>query len=139
MDEGFLARLDPAGRAEAWRERLLAGTATAAVAERGGTVIGFVSYGPSLDAAAAPSTGQIYAIYVDPAVQGTGAGAALMNHAVAALSAQGFTQAVLWVLQDNPVARAFYERGGWRPDGASQVETLGGAALREVRYRRCVG
>jgi ribosomal protein S18 acetylase RimI-like enzyme len=137
MDDDLLADLDASRRAQVWRERLLAGAAAMAVAERGGVVVGFVGFGPGL--ATPESTGQVYAVYVDPVVQGTGVGAALMNHAVAALAAQRFADAVLWVLEDNPVARAFYERGGWRPDGAFQVETFGGTALREVRYRRSLG
>jgi GNAT superfamily N-acetyltransferase len=134
MDDALLAGLDASRRAQVWRDRLLTGAGTMAVAERAGVVVGFVSYGPGVDAP--ESTGQVHAIYVDPVLLGTGVGAALMNHAVAALAARGFTDAVLWVLEDNPVARAFYERGGWLPDGASQVETFGGKALREVRYRR---
>jgi ribosomal protein S18 acetylase RimI-like enzyme len=135
MDPEFLARMDPARRAEVWRERIT-GPATVAVAERRGQVVGFVNYGASLDDEEAGGTGQIYAIYVDPPVVGTGAGAALMNHAVAGLAAAGFPEAVLWVLATNPLARSFYERGGWRPDGATQDEVLGGRTVREVRYRR---
>jgi ribosomal protein S18 acetylase RimI-like enzyme len=135
MDPDFLARLDPARRAEVWRERIT-GPAAVAVAERGGGVVGFVCYGASLDEDGSGATGQVYAIYVDPPVVGTGAGAALMNHAVAGLAAAGFPEAVLWVLATNPLARSFYERGGWRPDGGSQAEALGGRTLHEVRYRR---
>ena len=138
MDDGFLRGLDPGRRAQVWRERLLSGAGSMAVAERAGAVVGFVSYGPPLDADPAQSTGQVYAVYVDPRVQRTGVGGALMTHAVAALGAQGFSEAVLWVLEENPSARAFYERGGWRADGGSQSDEFGGRTLREVRYRRSV-
>ena len=40
------------------------------------------------------------------------------------------------MLQGNARARRFYERAGWRPDGALQEEELDGAVLREVRYVR---
>jgi ribosomal protein S18 acetylase RimI-like enzyme len=135
MDPEFLARMDPVRGGDVWRERII-GPSTVAVAERRGRVVGFVNYGASLDDDGSGVTGQVYAIYVDPPVVGTGAGAALMSHAVADLAAGGFAEAVLWVLATNPLARSFYERGGWRPDGGSQAEALGGRTLHEVRYRR---
>jgi ribosomal protein S18 acetylase RimI-like enzyme len=137
MDADFLARMDPAGRAETWRT-LVQGPGRIAVAERAGMIGGFVAYGGRQDDDLPSSTGQVYAINVDPALQGTGVGAALMNHAVAALAAAGYDAAVLWVLAANPVARSFYARGGWRPDGMEQDEFLGGAVLHEVRYRRAL-
>jgi ribosomal protein S18 acetylase RimI-like enzyme len=135
MDAGFLARMDPARRAERWRA-FVVGPEHVAVAERAGVIGGFVSYGNGLDDDLPASTGQVYAIYVDPALQGTGVGAALMNHAVADLAASGYEAAVLWVLGANAGARSFYARGRWRPDGVERDETLGGAVLHEVRYRR---
>jgi ribosomal protein S18 acetylase RimI-like enzyme len=137
MDAGFLARMDPARVADRWRT-LLAGPGRVAVAERGEVIGGFVSYGDSTDGDLPPSTGQVYAIYVDPALQGTGVGAALMNHAVADLAASRYDTAVLWVLAANEVARAFYVRGGWRPDAVERDEPLGGAVLHVVRYRRAL-
>jgi ribosomal protein S18 acetylase RimI-like enzyme len=135
MDAGFLARLDPAHRAERWRT-FVAGPERVAVAERAGVIGGFVSYGNRMDDDLPASTGQVYAIYVDPTLQGTGVGAALMNHAVADLAASGYEAAVLWVHAANPVARSFYAGGGWRPDGVERDEPLGGALLHVVRYRR---
>jgi ribosomal protein S18 acetylase RimI-like enzyme len=135
MDPDFLARIDQERRAELWRG-WIGGPGTASVAERAGRVVGFVSYGAGRDADTSGVTGEIYSIYVDPPALGTGAGAALMNHAVAALAAGGFLEAVLWVLKSNQLGRSFYERGGWRTDGAARDETLGGATLHEVRYRR---
>jgi RimJ/RimL family protein N-acetyltransferase len=36
----------------------------------------------------------------------------------------------------NGRARRFYERAGWRPDGAEKTEEWAGARVPEVRYRR---
>ena len=135
MDPEVLAGLDPVSRAEVWHQILSSGPHKVVVTERAGQVIGFASYGPARDADASGTTGEVHSIYVDPAVVGTGAGAALMNHAVADL-ATGFADAVLWVLEENLLARSFYERGGWRPDGVARDEELGGAVLHEIRYRR---
>jgi len=134
MDARFLAGMDPARAADRWRTHI-EGPGRVAVAERAGVVSGFVSYGNGTDDVPA-STGQVYAIYVDPALQGTGVGAALMNHAVADLAASGYDAAVLWVLAANEVARSFYVRGGWRQDGVERDEPLGGAVLHVFRYRR---
>ena len=49
---------------------------------------------------------------------------------------RGFREGVLWVLEDNPRGRDFYERQGWHADGGRKVEDLGGVELTELRYRR---
>ena len=40
------------------------------------------------------------------------------------------------MLEDNPRARAFYERGGWSPDGERKSEERWGVRAAEVRYRK---
>ena len=40
------------------------------------------------------------------------------------------------MLEDNPRARAFYERAGWPPDGARKAEERWGVRAPEVRYRK---
>ena len=61
------------------------------------------------------------AIYVRPSSWGGGLAARLHDAAVAELRARGVSRARLWVLEENPRARRFYERLGWRPDGTSRV------------------
>ena len=61
-----------------------------------------------------------------PEAWGSGAGSALMAPGIEALRASGYRDAILWVLEDNPRARRFYEREGWALDGgAKQDEFLG--------------
>ena len=43
--------------------------------------------------------------------------------------------AALWVLEDNPRTRRFYELAGWSCDGGSKDEEWLGTSVREVRYR----
>ena len=95
-------------------------------------VVGFASVGPSRDEGA---IGELYAIYVDPDAWSTGAGLALILRAEERLAAE-YTEATLWVLEDNPRARRFYEAGGWRRDGARKVEDRWGVSAPEVRYRK---
>jgi RimJ/RimL family protein N-acetyltransferase len=53
----------------------------------------------------------------------------------ATLSAD-YGAALLWVLEDNPRARRFYERAGWAPDGVRKAEERLGVRAAEVRYRK---
>jgi hypothetical protein len=47
----------------------------------------------------------------------------------------GFAEATLWVHEDNPRARRFYEAGGWRLDGAEKELEQFDIRVTEVRYR----
>jgi diamine N-acetyltransferase len=60
-------------------------------------------------------------LYVVPEAWGSGAAGELHDVALAAMDAARVEVALLWVLQHNERARRFYERRGWRADGASRV------------------
>ena len=117
-----------------WRERLDRPPRgwTTFVAEEDGEVVGFASVGPSRDES---GPGELYALYVEPERWSTGAGRALMARAEEQLSSE-YAEGRLWVLEDNPRARAFYERAGWTPDGARKAEERWGVRAPEVRYRK---
>jgi GNAT superfamily N-acetyltransferase len=117
-----------------WRGRLEhpPGGWSTFVAEESGRVIGFAAVGPSRDE---PRTGELYAIYVEPEAWSTGTGRALIEAAESRLH-ERYREATLWVLADNPRARAFYERAGWRADGAEKAEERWGVRATEVRYRK---
>jgi GNAT superfamily N-acetyltransferase len=144
MLQDHLDGLDPARRAEAWR-RIMEQTAPSrggvlVAAAEGAGVIGFVSFGPSRDSDTDPrATGEVFAIYADPDVWGTGAGRSLLASAVAELARLGYADAILWVLDTNDRARRFYALAGWAEDGASKTDASRGFALTEVRYRRTLG
>ena len=67
---------------------------------------------------------------------GHGLGAVLLRRTEQRLARCGFVEATLWVLTGNERGRRFYERHGWRPDGASKRERLWEATVDEVRYRK---
>jgi GNAT superfamily N-acetyltransferase len=120
--------------AERWRERITrppAGWSTF-VAENDGEVVGFTSVGPSRDET---GIGELYAIYVDPGQWSTGTGRALIERAEQQLRTE-YTEVTLWVLEDNPRARRFYERAGWTVDGGRKAEARWGVRAPEVRYRK---
>jgi ribosomal protein S18 acetylase RimI-like enzyme len=105
------------------------------VAIIGDTVGGFATTGPSRDDDAT-SAGELYAIYVDPDSWGGGIGRALIAEARSRLIEQGFTEAVLWVLEGNEHAMRFYRADGWQTDGDRRKDVIWGVSVDEVRYRR---
>ena len=133
---GHLAAMSAAERAARHRGRLAAPGPRAVdlLAERDGAAVGWASCGPTRDDDLDPATtGEIRAMYADPAAWSTGVGAALMSACLEHLTDAGFRAVTLWVLEDNARARGFYERWGFRADGARQVAQLG-APVGEVRY-----
>jgi ribosomal protein S18 acetylase RimI-like enzyme len=81
-------------------------------------------------------TGELWAIYADPAVLGTGAGRAVHDAGVDHLARQGFAHAVLWVFEDNDIGLRFYRSNGWHADGGRADFGWGGRTVVEVRYSR---
>ena len=126
-----LAEFDVHARAERWARVLRDGEAIF-VADEDGRVVAFVSVGPAQDD---DRMGELYAIYALPEAWGTGAGSDLMQAGVEALREAGYRDAILWVLEDNPRARRFYEREGWELDGTAKEDDVLGVRVAEVRYR----
>ena len=108
------------------------------VAELDGAVVGFCSYGPERPRPTPIGIrGEVWALYLHPDAWGSGAAAALMEHAEDRLLRDGFPEAVLWVLEDNPRGRAFYEKMGWAPTGRSTVfDRYADVPVPEVEYRK---
>ena len=134
-----LATLDLAERQARWRDRLASPEPQwrVFVAEGDdGRVIAFASAGLSRDG---DGEGELYAIYALPEAWGRGAGPELMDGVLETLREDGFRTASLWVLEDNPRARRFYERQGWSPDGGRREEEFLGVPIPEVRYRITLG
>jgi GNAT superfamily N-acetyltransferase len=119
----------PPQRTARWRE-VLGGEADAFAWEHDGRIAGFVVCGP--DRGRAAGTGEVYAIAVEPAAQGAGLGSRLLAHAVEELARGGFERALVWSLEANGLARAFYESRGWTQDDGRREHPWGP----EVRYRR---
>jgi GNAT superfamily N-acetyltransferase len=99
-----------------------------------GRVVGFATFVPSRDDDAPEGTGEVPAIYLAPAVVGTGIGRELFAETTAALREAGFTRATLWVLEANASARRFYEKAGWSWDGAVSTHMFECANEPVVRY-----
>lgn len=86
-----------------------------------------------------PDAGEVISIYLLPEYYGKGYGGPLLEAALAGLKAQGFTDAFLWVLEENARARHFYEKHGFSCTDEYMDASIGGKVLREVRYFRSLG
>jgi ribosomal protein S18 acetylase RimI-like enzyme len=126
-----LAGIDRAGREGLARRFATDAEYDAFVADDEGTIVGFVACGPPEDE---DEQRELFAIYVLPDAWGTSAATGLMHAALDAMRARGAPSAILWVLDDNPRARRFYEREGWLADGSAESEYLG-LTVPLVRYR----
>jgi GNAT superfamily N-acetyltransferase len=100
-------------------------------------VVGFASYGPERERARGHTgRGELWAFYLHPDVWGSGVADALIGHVHDRLRAEGFVEAILWVLDDNPRARRFYERHGWSATGISaSMDMYCDVPVPEIEYR----
>jgi ribosomal protein S18 acetylase RimI-like enzyme len=126
-----LAGIDVAAREGLARRFATDAEHDAFVAEEENRIVGFVASGPPEQE---EEQRELYAIYVLPEAWGSAAGSGLMQAALAAMRGRGASGAILWVLDDNPRARRFYEREGWHADGSAESEYLG-LSVPLVRYR----
>lgn len=97
------------------------------VRDREGAPVGFLTVGPGRDEDP-PCEMELQALNVLPAFHGTGAAQALVAELL------GDQHAYLWVADPNARARAFYEKLGFRIDGAMKTDP----ALPELREIRMV-
>ena len=135
MPHDYLSSLSESERGAMWRSSLEnppRSRATRFVATVDDEVVGFALVGPAGDDEH-PDLGELYAINVDPDHWGAGAGAALIDAAVTALRANGFSSAVLWVHPDNERARRFYAAGGWIDDKIERRREVLEIEVSEVR------
>jgi GNAT superfamily N-acetyltransferase len=144
VPDDHLAGLSVERGADNWR-RLI----TEAGADRGvlvleddgpngaGDVIGLCHYGPTRDDDV-DGAGEVTSIYLAAERWRHGGGTQLLDAAVSAMTAAGYANATLWVLDGNDRARAFYEARGWVRDGAVKVDDQGSFQLRELRHVRAL-
>jgi len=76
---------------------------------------------------------EIYVYILPPPYWRQGLGAELLAWGVSEIRKQSFKKAELWVLEENHRARHFYEKLGFRHDGAERIIQFG-RELRVLRY-----
>ena len=138
MPDEYLDGLSIGDRRQMWRRTLgpdQEATTRVLVATLTGEVRGFTIVGGARDHDVGKATGELYAINVHPDAWRQGIGRALVSSSVDALAADGYHEAVLWVLVGNDRARRFYEVLGWTCEGLEKYSRLMGADTHEIRYR----
>ena len=135
LPDRYLDHMDRRRLAERWRRRASSpGRERIVVATRDGRVTGFTSFGP---AAAEPEfAGEVTMLYVRPELEGLGIGGALLEGALGDLAGSPRYWALIWVLEANDRAIAFYRAHGFRPDGARRLDHFAGAAVPVIRCGR---
>ncbi|MEV6957929.1 GNAT family N-acetyltransferase [Streptomyces sp. NPDC051207] len=134
MPQPYLDALDVAEDAARRRALLARGDARVVdlVAELDGEITGWAAHGPYRDGDGTARDAELYALYVRPDRIGQGIGRALLAESVRRCAGRG--RMLLRVLRDNARARRFYERAGFRADGAEEAFEAAGVAVPEVRY-----
>lgn len=135
VPQSYLDALDVAEDAERRRARFSPHARDGVVnlvAEREGEIVGWAAHGPYRDGEVRTTDAELYALYVDPAHLGTGVGRALLEKSEYHCGVH--PRMFLWVLRENVRARRFYERAGFRADGAQEPFEADGVAVPEVRY-----
>ncbi|HMK63635.1 MAG TPA: GNAT family N-acetyltransferase [Acidimicrobiales bacterium] len=140
LPQDYLDALQPEDRLPGWQDALDGARPwpVVFVGEEDGRIVGFVEVAPNEDPDAHSGTGEVRTIYMDPEAWGGGRGGALLDAGVSVLAAAGFTEVSLWVLHSNSRARRFYERQGWRADGASKEHDWQAFVATDVRYARAL-
>ena len=135
VPDRILDDADLVGRTARWRELIAAGEPILVAEAAAGELVGYCSLVlPARDPDADPQTGEVAAIYVAPGAFRGGIGTAMLDAALALMRDRGFSTATLWVLSENPRARAFYARHGFHDDGTAQwIDAL---EAEEMRLRR---
>jgi ribosomal protein S18 acetylase RimI-like enzyme len=119
-------------RGSAWWANAIQRAATVLVVEIGGKIAGYATVGRNR-ARELPQQGEIYELYLRPEYQGVGLGSRLFTAAREKLAAHGLKGLVVWALEENDNALAFYAGAGGR-DVAEGVEVFDQKALRKIAF-----
>ena len=96
-----------------------------------GDIVGFCDAGPSRRHV--PFAGELYAIYLVHHAKRYGLGTEMFERVTEWLAGNGMSSLIIWVLENNPHARRFYERLGGR--SSMRLHTrVGGFPVVEVAY-----
>jgi GNAT superfamily N-acetyltransferase len=120
------------------RERLSQPDAWCVIAHDDAAVAGHVAFLAGReregDRAVIPGLAHLWMLFVREPWLGTGLAVRLHGMAIAEATAQGYEAMRLYTPAGQERARAFYEREGWKTDGAERFEPM--LALALVEYRR---
>ncbi len=120
-----------------WRDAIEYSEPQVHIALDGAQVAGFVGFDRSRDPKSKNTTGEIWAIYVDAAHWGRGAGLALWDAAREGLMEEGCTEVSVWVPLCNERALRFFELAGFKRElNTAKTAMISGVKLEEIRLKR---
>jgi ribosomal protein S18 acetylase RimI-like enzyme len=119
-------------RGHGWWAQAIRRSATVLVVEIGGAVAGYATLGRNRSREL-PQQGEIYELYLKPEYQGIGLGTRLFAAARRMLAEHGLAGMVVWALEENGGATAFYAGAGGR-DVAEGVEVFDQKALKKIAF-----
>ncbi len=116
-----------------WTGFLTYGSATSFVIKDNGKIVATSSVSPARDVTM-HGFAEIISLYVLPSFTKRGYGTALINNAVSELKSEGYDKLYLWVLEENKLARNFYKKHKFIPNGDEFIINIDGKELTELRY-----
>jgi ribosomal protein S18 acetylase RimI-like enzyme len=130
----------PAKRVSFWKEAIEFGEPQVLVAIEGSEIVGFVGFDRSRDPKSKNTTGEIWAIYVDPDRLGEGVGLALWDAANEGLQDEDCTDVTVWVPLRSDKALRFFDAAGFKREmKTARTVPLGGVKIEELRLKRALG
>lgn len=133
VPDAYLAAMDVESRTESWKEPLGSSEVVSLVAEDAAGVFGFVC-GGKIREEIMTYDGELYAIYLLKDRQRHGAGRTLACTLAEVLRQRGLKSMVVWVLEENRRAVAFYQGLG-AVQIVQKMTDIGGAELSDL----CLG
>lgn len=103
------------------------------LASDGEKIVGTATYAPARDRKYA-GWGEIISIYLLPQYYRRGVGTRLLKEALSSLFEMGYDKVYLWVLEENYIARDFYEKNGFYHKNETKEIIIGGKRLNVIRY-----
>lgn len=105
------------------------------IAYDGSNPVGLLSFGDSRHIDVDEDTIELWRIYLLPQYWGSGFGEELFRWGINEIKVRGFKKVILWVLEENPRARRFYEKNGFSFTGQKKEEEIG-KMISEMLYMK---
>lgn len=129
-----------AKRVAFWKEAIEYGEPQVMVATLAGEIVGFVGFDRSRDPKSKNTTGELWAMYVDPNHLGQGVGLALWDAAREGLQDEDCTDVTVWVPLAGARALRFFDAAGFKREmNTARTVPLGGVRVEEIRFKRALG
>jgi ribosomal protein S18 acetylase RimI-like enzyme len=129
-----------AQRVRFWKEAIEFGEPQVMVATLDGEIAGFVGFDRSRDPKSKNTTGELWALYVDPERLGQGLGLALWDAAREGLQDEDCTDVTVWVPLASAQALRFFDAAGFKREmNTARTVPLGGVRVEEIRFKRALG